>query len=91
MSFSKAFKYPFRNLARVLMITLAFAMIIAVLFALMLNSLSNTSLLILVGIISIAQVLFISGYGLRITRAISDGDENIPPFEGCMILVKASE
>ena len=81
MSFSEAFKYPFNNLPRVLMITLAYAMIIAVLFALMLNNLSNTSIIILSAIIGVSQALFLTGYSVRMLRTISNGDEAAPPFQ----------
>lgn len=79
--FSEAFKYPYNNLPRVLMITLAFAMITAVFFALMLNSLSNSSIIILSLIVGIPQALFLSGYGIRMLRAIIYGDENAPPVK----------
>ena len=81
MSFGEGFGYPFKSLAKVFTIVLGFAILIAILVAMMMNSrATDTAILFLFGIV-LAQTLFISGYGIRVIRQLMDGFDELPSLE----------
>jgi hypothetical protein len=84
MSFGKAFSYPFQdsNIAKILTITLVFAILIATSFTLLASTLDDfnglMNFVLAVGFLSLAQALFLSGYGVSIIRAVMNGESKLP-------------
>lgn len=81
MSFGDGFSYPYKSIPKVFSIVLGFAILIAALVALAMNSQSVNSALLFLGGIVLVQALFLTGYGIRVIRHLMDGWEELPPLE----------
>ena len=89
MSFVEAFKFPLKNLPKVLTIALAYAIFATgvVLLAQLMGTDTNTvfseqpNLSFIHLCIVLAQMLFLGGYGLRVIRRLMDGHEILPKIQ----------
>lgn len=81
MSLGTAFRFPFNNMAKVMMIVLGYAITIALLMLTIFSSQSWGAMMLVGAVVLLAQALFLSGYGTRVIEHISDGYDNLPPIK----------
>lgn len=81
MSFGDAFGFPFKNIPKVLTIALGFTIAIAVVVIMATNAPNLGGIMFITMALVVAQVLFLSGYGVRVVRHLLNGHEELPPLE----------
>lgn len=81
MSFIDGFKYPFRSLAKLFTIVLAFSILIVLVSIFSRNTYSLGGVTTLAIVLGFAQSFFLTGYGIRIVRHLMDGWKKLPQLQ----------